>query len=54
MEKRSVVLDDENVKTSSETKTCPDCGGELNPLDPRYCDRCGTKPWEKKPDNKEK
>ena len=51
MEKRGVELveEEDQTKTAGKTKTCPDCGGVLNPKDLRYCDNCGTKPFEKRP-----
>ena len=47
MEKRAVVLDDEVVKTSSSSKSCPQCGRALE--EESYCNSCGTKPFEKRP-----
>lgn len=50
MEKRAVVLDDEITKTSSTSKTCPQCGQTL--VEESYCNKCGTRPFEKRPEKK--
>lgn len=47
MEKRNVVLDDDDSKTASSSAVCPRCGSTLS--EPQYCDYCGTEPFEKKP-----
>lgn len=51
MEKRGVVLDDALIKTGSKDKVCPTCGKPLT--EPSYCDSCGTKPFESRPDPKD-
>ena len=48
-EKRAVVLDEEKVKTGSKDKSCPSCGDPISDL---YCMRCGTEPFEKRPEKK--
>ncbi len=55
MDKYSVVLDDEKVKTGSASKTCPSCGRGLattlilgTNTPETYCANCGTEPWEKR------
>lgn len=50
MDKYSVVLDNEKTKTASTSKTCPGCGGSLT--NETHCARCGTKPFEKRPEPK--
>jgi hypothetical protein len=47
MEKLGVVLDDEKTKTAGQKLKCPKCGSDL----PRqkYCNKCGTEPFEKRP-----
>lgn len=50
VEKRAVVLDDEKTKTASTQKTCPSCGDEME--EKAYCMRCGTEPFEKRPQKK--
>ena len=60
MEKYSVVLDQEKVKTAKEADdavSCPKCGavihyshGEKESFP--WCPKCGTEPWEKRPDPK--
>lgn len=52
VEKRAVVLDDDKTKTASEEKTCPGCGDPMQ--EKQYCMRCGTEPFEKRPDPKRK
>lgn len=48
MEKLGVVRVDEDsnekLKTASKDKLCPRCGRKV--FEPRYCDVCGTLPWE--------
>lgn len=50
MDKYAVVTDEEVVKTASKRAACPGCGG--NKVDYKgttpHCERCGTKPWEKR------
>lgn len=50
MEKYAVVLDDSKTKTAGTENKCPKCG--LNLKRPDYCEKCGTEPFEKKPDQK--
>ena len=53
MDKYGVVLDDESTKIASkEGRPCPKCGDKnvnYKGVTP-HCPRCGTEPWEKKPD----
>ena len=35
---------DEKIKTASKNQVCPRCGRRV--FEPRYCDICGTMPWE--------
>jgi ribosomal protein S27AE len=56
MDKYSVVLEDEEEsKTSGDKSVCPKCGlplGENIEVNGRkfsYCSRCGTEPFEAKP-----
>lgn len=53
MEKYGVVIDDEKVKTAGDKKTCPKCGGRVYHENgfPK-CEKCGTEPFEKKPEGK--
>jgi len=52
MEKRGVVIEEDETKTAAEGKNCPKCGRKLT--ESSYCNTCGTLPFEKKPDPKEK
>jgi uncharacterized OB-fold protein len=50
MDKFGVVLEDEdNNKTAADKGRCPKCGEAVDPTTPRYCNNCGTEPWEKRP-----
>lgn len=48
MDKLGVVLEDEKVKTGSEGALCPTCGTKLSK--PQWCPKCGTEPFEKRPE----
>ncbi len=52
MDKYGVVLNPEKTKTASETHHCPDCGRALDKSTPNYCEDCGTRPFEKRPEKK--
>ena len=51
MDKFSVVLDEDKVKTGSTKSSCPSCGMALDvkPGEIPICPNCGTEPWEKRP-----
>lgn len=50
LDKYGVVLEDEdNSKTAADRSRCPKCGEAVDPSTPRYCNSCGTEPWEKRP-----
>ena len=52
MEKYSVAYDDELTKVSEVGKKgtfCPDCKQRI--FQDKYCNNCGTKPFEKRPDS---
>jgi predicted nucleic-acid-binding Zn-ribbon protein len=50
MEKLGVVIDEEKTKTASKGSSCPKCGGRVY-YENSYpkCEKCGTEPFEKKP-----
>lgn len=50
MEKLGVVLDDSMTKTGAVGSSCPKCGEKL--LTAGKCEKCGTEPFEKKPEQK--
>jgi nucleoid DNA-binding protein len=50
MEKLGVVMDDSMEKTGAVGSACPKCGLKLTT--PGKCDKCGTEPFEKKPEQK--
>lgn len=55
MDKYAVEVDPAAVKTASQGKepTCPTCGGQLTAgANVPRCPRCGTKPFEVKPEVK--
>lgn len=52
MEKLGVVIDDDKTKTASVKGTCPSCGAYLVSDLPPQCSRCGTEPFEKRPNDK--
>lgn len=49
MEKLGVVLDESLTKTSTVGSNCPECGMKLTK--PQFCNTCGTKPFEKRPED---
>lgn len=51
IEKYGVVIDTEKTAEVKETKACPKCGKEI--VTPP-CDNCGTEPFEKKPETRQK
>lgn len=51
MEKRGVQLDDEKTKTASTEQTCNQCGAITDKDDPAYCPACGTRPFERWPED---
>lgn len=50
MEKRNVVVEEDETKTAAKGKNCPKCGRKLE--ESSYCPSCGTEPFEKKPETK--
>ena len=54
MDKYGVVLDEEKTKTAGTDEKCPKCGsalgfGKMIAKEFPFCPKCGTEPWEKKP-----
>jgi len=57
MEKYNVALDPEKTKTGSSDELCPKCGGPIEygamiQKTHPYCPKCGTEPFEKRPESK--
>lgn len=57
MDKYAVVIGDENEKVAAKDgRPCPSCGGrkvDYSGLTP-HCPKCGTEPWEQKPNAESK
>jgi len=53
MDKYSVVVDDEMEKQAREGGGCPVCGGTVDYSgNVPVCPKCGTAPFEKRPEGK--